>query len=183
MTKIVQWNCKELRARHKEVQLLMNRHQPSCLCLQEVMLENDKYRPRREYKFYATIPSGQRSKGGTAVDINKEITHKRVNIRTTISEGLPGRKGKEVNMLYIFTPNRPGDGGGNERSPGEAPSTYDPAGRFQCTQSTTGKRENEHYIKPCIEEWESAHNSSRQYEVKLSRLRIGHTRLTHGHLM
>ena len=40
-----------------------------------------------------------------------------------------------------------------------------------------------HYIKPRIEEWESAHNSNRQYEVKLSRIRIGHTRLTHGHLM
>ena len=36
-----------------------------------------------------------------------------------------------------------------------------------------------HYIKPRIEEWESAHNSNRQYEVKLSRIRIGHTRLTH----
>ena len=38
-------------------------------------------------------------------------------------------------------------------------------------------------IKPRIEEWESAHRSCRQYEVKLSRLRIGHTRLTHGYLM
>ena len=40
-----------------------------------------------------------------------------------------------------------------------------------------------HYIKPRIEEWESAHNSNRKYEVKLSRIHIGHTRLTHGHLM
>ena len=38
-------------------------------------------------------------------------------------------------------------------------------------------------IKPRIEEWQNTHNSCRQYEVKLSRLRIGHTRLTHGHLM
>ena len=40
-----------------------------------------------------------------------------------------------------------------------------------------------HYIKPRIEEWESAHNSCRQYEIKLSRKRIEHTRLTNGHLM
>ena len=32
-------------------------------------------------------------------------------------------------------------------------------------------------------EWESPHNSCRQYEVKLSRIPIGHIRLTHGHLM
>ena len=40
-----------------------------------------------------------------------------------------------------------------------------------------------HYIKLHIKEWESAHNCCRQYEVKLSRINIGHIRLNHGHLM
>ena len=40
-----------------------------------------------------------------------------------------------------------------------------------------------HYIKPQIEKWESTHNSCRQFEVKLNRLRIRHTRLTKSHLM
>ena len=40
-----------------------------------------------------------------------------------------------------------------------------------------------HYIKPHIEEWESVHNSCKQYEVNLIRLCIGHTMLTYGHLM
>ena len=40
-----------------------------------------------------------------------------------------------------------------------------------------------HYIKPHIEEWESAHNSYRHYKVKPSRIRIGHTVLTHRNLM
>ena len=40
-----------------------------------------------------------------------------------------------------------------------------------------------HSIKPRIEEWEPSHDSYSQYEVKLSRLRIGHSELTHGHLM
>ena len=39
-----------------------------------------------------------------------------------------------------------------------------------------------HYIKPHIKEWENAHNSCRQYKVKSSRIRIGHTRLSHGHM-
>ena len=39
------------------------------------------------------------------------------------------------------------------------------------------------YIKPRIEEWESSHNSYREYEFKLSLICIGHTRLTHGQLM
>ena len=34
-----------------------------------------------------------------------------------------------------------------ERTPGTALSTYDPAGRFEWTQSTMGKQENEHKKK------------------------------------
>ena len=48
------------------------------------MLENVKYNLGRKYEFYATIPPGQRSKGGAAVAIKKEIAHKRPNIRTTL---------------------------------------------------------------------------------------------------
>ena len=40
-----------------------------------------------------------------------------------------------------------------------------------------------YYLKPCIKERESAHNSCKQFKVKLSRIRIGHTKLTHEHLM
>ena len=51
------------------------------------MLENDKYNLGREYKFYATPSPRQRSKKGTAVAIKKEITHRRLNIRTTNQVG------------------------------------------------------------------------------------------------
>ena len=40
-----------------------------------------------------------------------------------------------------------------------------------------------HYIKQRVKERESAYNSCRQHEVKLSRIRFGHTKLTHGYLM
>ena len=53
--------------RHEDVRLLMNRHQPSCICLQEVMLENNEYNLGQEYKFHETIPLGRRSKGGIAI--------------------------------------------------------------------------------------------------------------------
>ena len=84
MTKIVQWNCKRLRARHEEVRLLMNRHHPSCVCLQEVMLENNNYNLGREYEFHAAVPLGRRSKGGTAIAVRKDINHNRLNLRTTL---------------------------------------------------------------------------------------------------
>lgn len=40
-----------------------------------------------------------------------------------------------------------------------------------------------HMVKPVLSEWESARHRERFYEVVLCRLRIGHTRLTHGHLL
>ena len=38
-------------------------------------------------------------------------------------------------------------------------------------------------IKPTIDRWSSSTHRTRHREVVLARLRIGHTRLTHGHLM
>ena len=38
-------------------------------------------------------------------------------------------------------------------------------------------------IKPTVERWSSSILRARHREVALARLRIGHTRLTHGHLM
>ena len=52
--------------------------------------------------------------------------------------------------------------------------------RYSEWQNSTSKL---HYVKSRIEEWESVYNSCRKYEVKLSSIRIGHTRLTHAYLM
>ena len=38
-------------------------------------------------------------------------------------------------------------------------------------------------IKPSVVKWPSSINKNRQWEVVLARLRMGHTRLTHGYLM
>ena len=38
-------------------------------------------------------------------------------------------------------------------------------------------------FKESIKQWQSSNQKIRKYEVMLARLRIGHTRLSHGHLM
>ncbi|XP_040069900.1 uncharacterized protein LOC120842790, partial [Ixodes scapularis] len=40
-----------------------------------------------------------------------------------------------------------------------------------------------HMITPFLSKWQSARHRDRFYEVVLCRLRIAHTRLTHGHLL
>ena len=72
MTRIILWNCKALRTKHEEVRLLMNKFQPSCICLQEIILEKVKNNLGREYKFYAIIPLDQKSKGRVAIAIKNK---------------------------------------------------------------------------------------------------------------
>lgn len=36
---IVQWNCRGLRGKHEELQLLINKYAPAIICLQEIMLK------------------------------------------------------------------------------------------------------------------------------------------------
>ena len=94
----------------------------------------------RECKFYAIIPPGQRSKGGTTKAIKKEKAHKRLNIRMALHVvALEIYMTGKGNVLNISTPNRPDDGGRYERSPGVAPSTYNTAERLQRTQPAKGE--------------------------------------------
>ena len=50
----------------------MNKKQPSCIYLREILLENTNCNLGIEYEFYATVPPGQRRKGKTAIRIKKE---------------------------------------------------------------------------------------------------------------
>ena len=92
-------------------------------------------------------PWSEKQKEGLQLQLRKTYTQKtkyKNDHPGGSSGGLPNRKGKEGSMFYISTPNRSGDRRRYERPPEADLSTYDPAGRFQCTQSTMGKRENEH---------------------------------------
>ena len=48
------------------------------------MLENNNYNLGREYEFHAAVPLGLRSKRGTIIAVRKDITHNRLNLRTTL---------------------------------------------------------------------------------------------------
>ena len=61
---------------------------------------NTKYHLEIEYKFYATVCRSQRSNGGTAIAMKKDIPHKRLIIRTILlsssAGGLPGKKKNNI---------------------------------------------------------------------------------------
>ena len=57
--------------------------------------------------------------------------------------------------------------------------------KWQARWSSPGMTKNKKYkeIRQSIEHWPSGYQRNRRAEVILSRLRIGHTRLTHGFLL
>ena len=97
-----------MRAKLEVVWLLINNMQPSCICLQEIMLNNPNYIIDRKYDLYATILPGQRNKGGAAIAVRKDIPHSRLNIRTTIQaialEIQPMGKSKRTLCLIYLPP-------------------------------------------------------------------------------
>ena len=97
------------------------------------MLNNTNYTIERRYKLYASIPLGQRSKGGVAIAIKKEISHKRLNIRTTLQaialEIQSMGKGKRI-ICSIYLPPRHNKRGGHTGAHEPAANTDNNDGRF-----------------------------------------------------
>ena len=81
----------------------MNRFQPFCICLQEVMLENVKYNLGREYEFYATIPMQRKAVVAIKNKQHKKTKHKN-NPPVSRSGSLHDSEKKKDNMLNISTP-------------------------------------------------------------------------------
>ena len=79
-------------------------YRKSCLNIPNVIQEDNMN--------FIQQPPGQRSKGGTAIAIRKEILHKRLTYRTILQ--VVAREvylvGKDNNKLNISLPNRPSEG-------------------------------------------------------------------------
>ena len=131
-------------ARLEEVQLLINKTQPSCICLLEILLDNPKYNINRKYDLYATILPEQRSKGGEAKAVRKDISHRRLDIRTTIqashSSGNPTYGEKQENIMFSLpSPPKHSKRGRHKGAPRLAFNTNILTGRLKRTQYSMGQ--------------------------------------------
>ena len=55
--------------------------------------------------------------------------------------------------------------------------------KWQRTWDNEGNNNKLKRIKSTVEEWKTSNNENRKAEVTMTRLRIGHTHVTHSHLM
>ena len=104
--KILQWNCRGIRANYKELLLLLNKYNPKVVCLQESFLKDKNQLNIKCFQSYSHLyKDGHGASGGVSILVRKDIPQQQINIdselqviavKTTLHE--------QVNISSIYVP-------------------------------------------------------------------------------
>ena len=71
LNRILQWNCRGLKANYEEALLLLKDYKPAALCLQETHLkDSDNISIRNYTAFHTFSANNERAAGGVSIFIN-----------------------------------------------------------------------------------------------------------------
>ena len=108
LNKIIQWNVNGYRSRQQELSLILHEEDPSCLCLQELKIQNEHQHVNLNnlYKTYIKLPDNENniSKGGVLVAVKTSIAHTHLPLITTlqaVAVSFPTGKLKSVCSIYL----------------------------------------------------------------------------------
>ena len=74
--RIIQWNCRGLKANNEAILLLLKDYQPAALCLQITHLKDTDNISIRYYNAFHTFSANnERAAGGISIFINNNATH------------------------------------------------------------------------------------------------------------
>jgi exonuclease III len=83
--KIVQWNCRGLKANFNEILLLLTAFNPSIVCLQETFLKENHNISFKDYTLYNHIcTTGDRASGGSTIMVNSRLPHSQLPLNTVL---------------------------------------------------------------------------------------------------
>ncbi len=83
--KLIQWNCRGLKANYNEILLLFSLLSPSVLCLQETFLKESDDISFKNYSLFNYISKdNERAAGGASVVINNKIPHSRISLNSPL---------------------------------------------------------------------------------------------------
>ena len=82
---IIQWNIQSITSNFSELKVLLNNQNPSCVCLQEIMLGDKKFKPSSNYNI---VQSPRKRDDGhersVTILINKSNNYKTVQLNTPL---------------------------------------------------------------------------------------------------
>ena len=104
--KIIQWNCRGLKANFNELLLLLTGLCPSIICLQETFLKPNDNLNIRGYTMYNHIhQTCDRASGGSSVVINNSVPQSLIPLNTNLQAVALHYITQNYSCLfYIFTP-------------------------------------------------------------------------------
>ena len=83
--KLIQWNCRGLKANYNEILGLLKDFNPSVLCLQETLLKDSDNISFKNYSIFNYIFNNRdRAAGGSSVVISNRVPHSQVNLNTPL---------------------------------------------------------------------------------------------------
>ena len=85
LNRILQWNCRGLKANYEETLLLLKDYEPAALCLQETHLKDTDNISIRNYTAFHTVSANnERAAGGVSIFINNNAPHSHIPLNTNL---------------------------------------------------------------------------------------------------
>ena len=83
--RIIQWNCRGLKANYEETLLLLKDYEPAALCLQETHLKDTDTISIGNYTAFHTFSANnERAAGGVSIFINNNAPHSHIPLNTNL---------------------------------------------------------------------------------------------------
>ena len=82
---IMQWNVQSYLTKFTDLKLILNRHQPACISLQETLIKHRTANPLSQYQLYKSeVVRNDGHKRGAAVIVHNRINHETVPLRISL---------------------------------------------------------------------------------------------------
>ena len=104
--KIIQWNCRGLKANYYELLLLLTLLRPSVSCLQETHLKPDENVDIKDFHTYNYVYSGgQRPSSGSSILLKSSIPHREIKLKTELQAvAVSVSLDKETTICSVYIP-------------------------------------------------------------------------------
>ena len=101
--KIIQWNCRGIRANYEELLLLLNKYNLKVVCIQGTFLKDKNQLNIKHFQSYNHLYKDRyRTSGGVSIIVWKDILQQQININSELQVIVKTTLHKPVNICSIY---------------------------------------------------------------------------------
>ena len=141
---ILQWNCRGFSANFEEISVLIYRHKPAALCVQETFFsDTNKISLKHHYIYQSNFNGGDKARGGVAIAVNNSVPHCTINVNTSLqATAVSISLNKTITICSVyFPPSIPIDSNKLDELIDQLPKPFILMGDFNAHSSLWGCRD------------------------------------------